>query len=177
MTYVRRVAPRRRITFEPRADHMSIAELSADLDAASPEAVVRAWYETVWNAFDTDAVARLFRPDGGATGLVDGEATAPDLVVMVQATHALVDRLDVRMVHLMTDADGWVSVVTRLTGIGRRNGAAVDCLMQMTCQVRDGAIVRAYNAGDTLGLCLQLDLMPPDAMIHLLQGKRLEVVD
>jgi hypothetical protein len=156
---------------------MSIAEKPPTLDKCRPEAVVRAWYETVWNAFDTDAVARLFRPDGGATGLVDGEATASDLVVMVQATHALVDRLDVRLVHLMTDDTGWVSVVTRLTGIGRRNGADVDCLMQMTCQVRDGVIVRAYNAGDTLGLCLQLDLMPPDAMIHLLQGKRLEIAD
>ena len=156
---------------------MSIAEMSPDLDIKSPEAVVRTWYDTVWNAFDTDAVAVLFRPDGEATGLVDGEATAPDLVVMVQATHALVDRIDVKLVRLMTDDEGWVSVVTRLTGIGRMNGADVDCLMQMTCLVRDGVIVRAYNAGDTLGLCLQLDLMPPDAMIHLLQGKRLEVVN
>ena len=156
---------------------MSIAEMSPDLDIKSPEAVVRTWYDTVWNAFDTDAVAVLFRPDGEATGLVDGEATAPDLVVMVQATHALVDRIDVKLVRLMTDDEGWVSVVTRPTGIGRTNGADVDCLTQMTCLVRDGVIVRAYNAGDTLGLCLQLDLMPPDAMIHLLQGKRLEVVN
>lgn len=156
---------------------MSTAELSADLDSRSPEAVVRKWYETVWNAFDTDAAAGLFRPDVGATGLVDGEASAADLVVMVQATYALVQRLDVNIIHLMVDPGGWVSVVTRLTGVGRRNGAEVDCLMQMTCLVKDGAIVRAYNAGDTLGLCLQLDLMPPDAMIHLLQGKRLEIVD
>lgn len=156
---------------------MTIAEMSPGLDIQSPEAVVRTWYDTVWNAFDTDAIAHLFKPGGGATGLVDGEATAPDLAVLVQATHALVERLHVEIVHLMTDSEGWVSVVTRLTGMGRRNGADVDCLMQMTCQVRDGVIVRAYNAGDTLGLCLQLDLMPPDAMIHLLQGKRLEVVD
>ena len=156
---------------------MTLAQISPDPSVGSPEGVVRTWYDTVWNAFETDAVSRLFRPDAGATGLVDGEATAPDLVVMVQATHALVDRIDVKIVHLMEDVEGWVSVVTRLTGIGRRNGASVDCLMQMTCQVKDGAIVRAYNAGDTLGLCLQLDLMPPDAMIHLLQGKRLEIVD
>ncbi len=158
---------------------MTIAEISPDDSVGSPEGVVRAWYDEVWNAFDTGAVNRLFRPEAGAgaAGLVDGEATAPDLVVLTQATHALVDRLDVSIVHLMVDVEGWVSVVTRLTGTGRRNGAEVDCLMQMTCQVKDGAIVRAYNAGDTLGLCLQLGLMPPDAMVHLLQGKRLEVAD
>lgn len=137
--------------------------------ANTPDAVIRAWFEELWNQGREDTLHRLFASDGLAHGL-SGPGGAPlkgpDAYKPFYATfrEAFPDvRVDV--VRTVTEGE-MVTAHCHVTGthrggsLGPATGKPVDFWGMSIVRVRDGKIVEAWNNFDFLSFYQQIDLLP-----------------
>lgn len=132
--------------------------------------ILRSFYDTVWTGGDAAAVRRFFAPGANAVGLVGGMAlNAEDMIAFVQALSMHAANIEVEVVHVLVDGD-WASGLIRSTGTCRRTGRALTLSGQTLVRLENGLIAEAYNHFDMMGLFVQMDLLPGNAMERLLAG-------
>jgi steroid delta-isomerase-like uncharacterized protein len=136
---------------------------------ATPDAIVRTWFEELWNQGNEEAMDRLFAADGLAHGLSpDGKP-----IVGPQAYRPFYARFrgafpDVRVEVVRTVTEGdTVTAHCHVTGTHHgeqlgiaRTGRPIDFWGMTIVRVRNGQIVEAWNNFDFLSLYQQVGLLP-----------------
>ena len=132
----------------------------------TPDAVVRTWFEDLWNQGKEDTIHRLFAADGLAHGLAGGPLRGPDAYAPFYARfrEAFPDvRVDV--VQTITEGE-LVAAHCHVTGTHRGNSMGlatskpVDFWGMTMLRVRDGKILEAWNNFDFLSFYQQIDMLP-----------------
>ncbi|HLL13992.1 MAG TPA: ester cyclase [Pyrinomonadaceae bacterium] len=138
-------------------------------ESGDPKALVRRWFEEVWNKGREEAIDEMFAEDGVAHGLADEtgaplrgasgfkpffrnfRSAFPDIEVIVEDAITEGDRVAARCRVRATHAGD---------GLGY---AATQRPMEITgmtfARVRDGKIVEAWNNFDFMGMSRQLGVL------------------
>ncbi len=132
-----------------------------------PEAVLRQWYDEVWNAHSDDAIAKLMAADALVHGLAATPTKGPD---EFRPFHrAFVDAfpdMRIEILRMVTEGDITATYI-RATGTHRgaglgipATGKSIDMTGMVMARVRDGQIVEGWNVIDFLSMYQQLGLVP-----------------
>ncbi|HEV2799853.1 MAG TPA: ester cyclase [Pyrinomonadaceae bacterium] len=131
-----------------------------------PKAIIRRWFEEVWNKGREEAIDELFAEDGVAYGLADGTGAPlrgasgfkpffrnfrgafPDIEVVVEDTIAEGDRVAARCTVRATHAGDQLGFAATQKPI-QITGVAI-------VRIRDGKIVEAWNNFDFMSMFQQL---------------------
>ena len=135
---------------------------------ASPESVMRTWFEEVWNQGREDTIDRLFATDGLAHGLPGGvslrgpEAFKP----FFHSFRGAFPDIRIEVLRTVTEGD-MVAIHCRVKGTHKGDtmgisatGKTTDFSGMCIARVRDGKIVEAWNSFDFLSFYQQLGLLP-----------------
>jgi steroid delta-isomerase-like uncharacterized protein len=135
---------------------------------ASPDAVVRTWFEEVWNQGREETIDRLLARDGVAHGLPGGDVMrGPEAFKpFFRNFRGAVPDIHIEVVQTVTEGDR-VAVHCRVKGTHRgpllgipATGKPADFSGIVILRIRDGQIVEAWNHFDFLGFYQQLGLLP-----------------
>ena len=146
--------------------------MKADTEQARDnKALLRRWFEEVWNKGRAEAIDEMFAPDGLAHGLAGGEPLRGP-AHFKQFFHTFKDAFpDIEVVVEDTVAEG-DKVAARCTVRGRHHGdtlgfAATKRPVEFTgiciARWRDGQIIEAWNNFDFMTMYQQLGVVPPPA--------------
>lgn len=136
----------------------------------TPDAVVRAWFQEIWNEGREDAIDRLAADNFIAHGAPSLRSTADFKVMYRQFRQALSD-VKVKVEHTVTQGEycaGYCRVTARHTGNGF-GGAPTNREVEfdgvVMALVRDGRIVEGWNCFDFLSMYQQIGWVntPPTA--------------
>jgi steroid delta-isomerase-like uncharacterized protein len=133
------------------------------------KAVVRRWFEEVWNQGREESVDELFSAEGVAHGLGDSEAdvhgpaeikpfvahirgSIPDVNIQVEDIVGEGDRVAVRIVLRGTHTGPGLGVAP--------TGREVSIQGIIIVRIVDGQIVEGWNSYDQLGLLRQVGAVP-----------------
>jgi steroid delta-isomerase-like uncharacterized protein len=133
------------------------------------KALIRRWFDEVWNQGRQEAIDQLRAPDAVATGLGErnarSEGPEPFKAFFTNLRAALPD-LRVRIEDILAEED---KIAVRLSGEGTHRGSGFGVApsgrrVQVTgitiIRIADGKIVEAWNSLDQLGLLTQLGVVP-----------------
>src|SRR5688572_198944 len=127
----------------------------------TPDAVVRSWFQEIWNEGREDAIGRLADDNFIAHGAPSLRSVADFKVLYRQFRQALSD-IDVTVDHTVTQGEycaGYCRVTARHTGDGF-GGAPTNQEVVfdgvVMARVRDGRIVEAWNCFDFLSMYQQI---------------------
>jgi steroid delta-isomerase-like uncharacterized protein len=134
----------------------------------SPEAVVREWFEQLWNRKKIDTIDRLFAPDGLAHGLAGEVMRGPDAFrPFYQTFNAAFPDMHIEVLQTVAQGD-MVVAHNRVTGIhtGASLGMAPtgrNVVFEGTsiARVVDDKIVESWNFYDFLSMYQQLGVSAP----------------
>jgi steroid delta-isomerase-like uncharacterized protein len=135
--------------------------------SASPDAVMRAWFEEVWNQGREDTIDRLFAADGIAHGLPGGPMRGPEAFKQVfKVFRGAFPDIHITVERAVTQGD-MVTVHCRVTGThtGSSLGVAptgnrVEFEGMTIGRVVDGQIREGWNCFDFLTMYQELGLLP-----------------
>ena len=135
------------------------------------DAVIRRWFEEVWNRGREDAIDELFAEDGVAHGLADesgGALRGPsDFKPFFRRFREAFPEMEVVVEDTISEGD---KVAARCTVRGRHGGdslgfAATGRSVEFTgiaiVRVSGGRIVEAWNNFDFMSMLQQLGVLPP----------------
>ena len=127
----------------------------------TPDAVVRSWFQEIWNEGREDAIDRLADPNFSAHGAPTLRSTEEFKVLYRQFRQALTD-IEVTVERTVTDGEycaGYCRVKGRHTGDGF-GGAPSNQVVEfdgvVLALVRDGRIVEGWNCFDFLSMYQQI---------------------
>ena len=138
--------------------------------SSTPDAVVRTWFEELWNQKREDTIDRLFADDGVAHGLPTPDGSPirgreefrpfyrafrdafPNIRVEVTQT-VTEGEMATALCHVMGTHEGHH---LGMAGTGRQ----MDFWGMCMARVRDGRIVDAWNTFDFLKLYQQIGMLP-----------------
>jgi predicted ester cyclase len=132
----------------------------------APDAVMRAWFEEVWNQGQESAIDRLFATDGVAHGLPGGDLFGPQAFrpVFVTFRGAFPDiHFDIERTVVQGDV---VAVHCRVTGthtgatLGAPTGRPIDFGGMVIARITDGQFREGWNCFDFLTMYQQIGLVP-----------------
>ena len=132
----------------------------------TPESVIRAWFEDVWNKGDETAVERLFHPDGVFRGLPtpDGEPVRGPVEFMPfhRAFRSAFPDMQIDLLRTVAQGD-LILAHCRVTGTHRGDGLGLpptDRPIQMygfaLGRVENGQLHEGWNCFDFLDMYRQL---------------------
>jgi len=136
------------------------------MNAQTPDAIARTWFEEVWNQGRVDAIHRLFAADCLAKGLPGVDTTGP------AAFEVLFHRFrgafpDIRVTVERTITEGeWVAAICQVSGthtgdtLGPPTGQPVNFSGVAIARVAGGQIREADNCFDFLTMYQQLGVVP-----------------
>ena len=135
--------------------------------SASPDAVIRRWFQEVWNERREDAIDRLMAPDARAHGLSADVIVGPGSFKPFYRTMCnAFGEFKVEVVQTLVDGER-VAACCRVTGThtsdalgGKATGKSGDFCGTTICRVRDGRIVEGWNTFDFLTMYQQLGWVP-----------------
>ena len=143
---------------------------------ATPDSVLRAWFDGLWNRGDEDTINRLLHPDGLIHGLptADGQPIRgrQNFKAFYQAFRSAFPGIAVDVQHVVTQgpkAVAYCRVTGAHTGSGLdipATGRKIEIYGFAMCLVADGQVVEAWNCFDFLGMYKQLGAhltLPPHA--------------
>ncbi|MEO7717307.1 MAG: ester cyclase [Capsulimonas sp.] len=145
------------------------------------EALIRRWFEELWNQKRVETIDELFAPDGVSYGMLeDGVAThGAEHWKQVHASFcAAIPDLHIEVCHVIAGGD---HVAVRFTATGTNTGPfqgipasnnPIKIEGMCTGLIRDGKLVEGRNVLDMLGLLQQIGASPKIAEIAA--AKRLE---
>ena len=138
--------------------------------AASADAVIRDWFESLWNRGQESTIDRLLASDAVVHGLPSPETETLRGPAAFKPFYDTFRGLfpDIKVSIEQTIAQGeMVAAHCRVTGRyvgtaggGAATGKAVEFWGICTVRVVDGKIVEGWNAFDFLGVYQQLGLLP-----------------
>ncbi len=147
---------------------------------ATPESMLRAWFDGVWNRGDESTIDRLLHADAVIHGLPtsDGEPIRGphNFRPFYQAFRSAFPAIAVEVQQIVSDSHRAVGYL-RVTGAHRgagldipATGKSVDFYGFAMCRVSDEKVVECWNCFDFLGMYRQLgaDISPPP--IHKTAG-------
>ncbi len=133
------------------------------------KALIRRWFEEVWNGGRTDLIDELRAPDTQATGLGDAgsmsRGDAPFRVFYSNLKEAFPD-LHIRIDDMLAEGD---KVAVRLTLAGTHMGPALGPLPTgnrvefggiIIARIQDGRIAEAWNSLDQWAILKQIGAVP-----------------
>ena len=130
---------------------------------AAPDAVMREWFEEVWNRRRADAIDRLMAPNAQVHGLVGGPIVGPAGFKPFHRTFCeSFPEFHVDVVQSLVDGDR-VAVVCHVTGRhdgdalgGKATGKSVDFWGMTLGRVENGQIIEGWNSYDFLSMYQQI---------------------
>jgi predicted ester cyclase len=130
---------------------------------AAPDAVMREWFEEVWNRRRADAIDRLMAPNAQVHGLVGGPIVGPAAFKPFHKTFCdSFPEFRVDVVQSLVDGNR-VAVVCHVTGRhggdalgGKATGKPVDFWGMTVGRVENGQIVEGWNSFDFLSMYQQI---------------------
>ena len=141
---------------------------------ATPESMLRAWFDGVWNRGDESTIDRLLHADAVIHGLPtpDGEPIhgPHNFRPFYQAFRSAFPDLTVEIQHVVAQgqkAVAYCRVTATHTGAGLNipaTGQPIDMCGFAMCHVVDDVVTEAWNCFDFLGMYRQLGAeigMPP----------------
>jgi predicted ester cyclase len=143
---------------------------------ATPESVLRAWFDGVWNRGDESTIDRLLHANGVIHGLPtpDGQPIRGphNFRPFFQAFKSAFPGIAVEIQHVVSEGDKAVAYC-RVTGVHRgagldipATGRPIEIYGFAMCQTVEDQVVEAWNCFDFLGMYRQLgmELAPPPAL-------------
>jgi predicted ester cyclase len=140
---------------------------------ATPESILRAWFDGVWNRGDESTIDRLLHADGIIHGLPtpDGQPIRGPhhFRPFFQAFRSAFPGIAVEIQHVVSEGNKAVAYC-RVTGVHRgagldipATGRPVDFFGFAMCRMADDQVVEAWNCFDFLSMYRQLgaDISPP----------------
>jgi steroid delta-isomerase-like uncharacterized protein len=133
------------------------------------KALVRRWFEEVWNQGRESTIDELFLPDAVAHGLGDSEADVrgpAEFKVFVKNMRSSIPDTHVRIDDIICEGD---RVAVRVTlegthtgdGLGvPPSGRKVSIQGMVIARMEGGRIVEGWNSYDQLGLLRQIGALP-----------------
>ena len=130
--------------------------------SAENKALVRRWFEEVWNKGRTDAIDEMFADDGVAHGLTPGPIGPSEFKTFHTAYRQAFPDVKIQMDDMMAEGDKvafrWTATASHrghLMGIAP-TGKSAQFIGIGIIRVRDGKIVEGWNVFDQLGMFKQL---------------------
>jgi hypothetical protein len=137
--------------------------MEGDVMSETPDAVVRAWFEQVWNRLDESAIERLLAPDAVAHGLGPAPLRGPaEFKPFFHLLKGALGSIRVDVERAVTQGDTCVAychVAARHAGDAfgaPATNRAVDFYGMTMARVVGGRIVEGWNAFDFLRMYQQL---------------------
>lgn len=138
--------------------------------ADSPEAVIRSWFEELWNQGREETIDRLFAADGIAHGLPTPDGSPirgrDGFRPFYRTFRSAFPNIQVEVTQAITQGD-MVTVRCHVTGSHQGHdlgvlatGNNIDFWGMCMARVRDGAIVEGWNSFDFLTLYQQIGMLP-----------------
>jgi steroid delta-isomerase-like uncharacterized protein len=139
----------------------------AKLMSAENEALLRRWFEEVWNKGRSEAIDEMFAPDGIAHGLGDTQVIGPeafkgfhatfkgafpDIKISVDDILSQGDRVAVRFTIRATHRGDHLGVPA--------SGREVTVPAMSIVRCKNGQIAEGWNTVDMLGMMQQIDAIP-----------------
>ena len=132
----------------------------------SPDTVMRAWFDELWNQGRSDTIDRLFAADGRAHGLgVTPIVGRAQFHSFYQGFRQAFPDIQVEVARSVTEGD-MVSVHCHVTGthtgpgFGAPSGGRVDFWGHCMARVQNGQLVEGWNTFDFLTCYQQMGLLP-----------------
>ena len=129
----------------------------------NPEAVVRTWFDRVWNSLDESAIDRLMAPDGVVHGLGPQAIQGPaQFKPFYQALQRVLGDIRVEVERVVVQGDTcavWCHVTARDVSHPAAD-RRVDFHGMTMARVRDGLLVEGWNSFDFLTMYQQLGWIP-----------------
>jgi predicted ester cyclase len=138
--------------------------------STSPGAVLREWFEELWNKGKEDTIDRLLAPHGVAHGLGAQPLVGPGQFKPFyrQFRGAFPDfRVEVREVVVEGDMAAALCHVTGVhcgPGMGTPSNAKVDFWGMTMARVKDGQLVEGWNSYDFMTCYQQMGVLPQPAL-------------
>jgi predicted ester cyclase len=134
----------------------------------SPSAILRKWFERVWNAGDESVLDELY----GASAVAHGQPATPipgpeGFKPLYRSFRSAFPNIRIEVTHAVSEGDLGV-VHCRVTGTHTGDGLgvpptnrSVDFIGMTMARVADGRIHEGWNAYDFLSMYQQLGIEPP----------------
>jgi predicted ester cyclase len=131
--------------------------------SASPDVVMRQWFQEVWNERREEAIDRLMAPDARVHGLAGGVIDGPEgFKPFYRAFCGAFANLRVEVSQTVVEGDR-VAALCHVTGQhagdalgGKATGRAIDLWGTTIGRVKDGRIVEGWNTFDFLTMYQQM---------------------
>jgi steroid delta-isomerase-like uncharacterized protein len=134
--------------------------------SATPDSVVRTWFEELWNQGKEDTIERLFAADGIGHGLGNAPLRGPEgYRPFFRAFREAFPDIHVEVLRTVTEGE-MVTAHCRVTGthrgtmMGMPTGKPVDFSGMTIVRVRDGKIIEAWNNFDFMTFYQQIGMLP-----------------
>ena len=133
----------------------------------SPDAVMRTWFEEVWNQGREETIDRLFAADAVAHGLPGGPMRGPEAFRRVFKTfRGAFSDIQIRVLRTITEGE-MIAVHCHVTGTHTGRELGVDATEKHVefdgvtiGRVVDGQIREGWNCFDFLTMYQQLEMLP-----------------
>jgi len=138
--------------------------------SATPDSVIRTWFEEVWNQGKESTIDRLFARDGIGHGLPNADGLpmrGPDAFrPFYRNFHAAFPDIRIEVVRTITEGD-MITAHCHVTGSHQTDalgmaatGKSVDFWGMCICRVQNGQIQESWNSFDFLNFYQQLGVLP-----------------
>lgn len=126
----------------------------------TPEALVRAWFEEVWNRGDESAIARLMAPDALVYDLPVHGQVMHGPAEFKPYYHALRNTLSEIHVEIRRVVAAGDFAVAHCLVTARHSGQPVEFSGMAMARVSDGQLKEGWNCFDFLTMYQQLGILP-----------------
>jgi steroid delta-isomerase-like uncharacterized protein len=136
----------------------------------SPDAVIRTWFEELWNQGKEETIDKLFAADGIAHGLSGPDGAAirgrDAFRIFFKSFRSAFPDIQIEVAQTITDGDR-VAALCHVTGTHRGHdlgitatGKNVQFSGMVLARVQGGVIVEGWNSFDFLSLYRQIGFLP-----------------
>ncbi len=142
------------------------------MESTASEALMRRWFDEVWNQGKLESIDQLLAEDCCVRGLDADDICSP------AAYREFRIRMDKLFSNIQTEVEQIVANGNQVSGIATVNAThlasdtPVAFQTAFFCVLRDGKIAEAWNVTDFLSALTQSQMLPKSAWVDGLQGKQ-----